>query len=430
MTDKARGFRGTLIDFDERAGVGAPALRRIDDGLMMVRNGLIVEVGPAAAMLERHSGALEVTDYSGRILMPGFIDAHVHSVQTDVIASHGTRLLEWLERYTFPEEARFSDRAHANEVADFFLDELLRNGTTTAAVYLSVHSASVEALFEAASRRRMRMIAGKVMMDRNCPEPLREDTRRSYEDSEALIERWHGKGRLSYAVTPRFAATSTETQLELAGRLLDEHPSVYLQTHIAETQEEIRWIAELYPWSRSYLDVYDHYGLVRERALYAHCIHFEDDDWKRFAAAGAVAVHCPTSNLFLGSGLFDIGRARAAGASLSLGTDVGGGTSFSMLRTMHEAYKVAQLTHSPFSATDAFYMATLGAARALGISDKIGSLAPGREADFNVLRLDATPLMARRMNRAATLEEKLFVLMMLGDERSIEATYVLGTAVA
>jgi guanine deaminase len=254
---------------------------------------------------------------------------------------------------------------------------------------------------------------------------LRDEAGRSYEDSARLIERWHGRGRLAYAVTPRFAATSTEAQLELAGRLLDEHAGLYLQTHIAENRDEIRWVAELYPWSRSYLEVYDRFGLVRERALYAHCIHLSDADFGRLAEAGAAAVHCPTSNLFLGSGLFDLGRARAADVAVCLATDVGGGTSFSMLRTMHEAYKVAQMVRTSFTAVDAFYFATRGGASALGLEDRVGSFEAGREADFNVLRLDATPLMARRMACATSLEEKLFVLMMLGDDRAIESTYVM-----
>jgi guanine deaminase len=255
---------------------------------------------------------------------------------------------------------------------------------------------------------------------------VRDDAEGSYRDSKALIRRWHGKDRLAYAVTPRFAPTSSERQLELAGRLLDEHPGLLAQTHLSESEPELRWVRELFPWARSYLEVYDRFGLVREGALFAHCLHLDDGEWARLAAAGAAAVHCPTSNAFLGHALFDFGRARAAGAAVALGTDVAAGTSFSMLRTMHEAHKVARMRGVPLDAADAFYLATLGGARALGMEQRIGSFQPGREADFNVLRTDATPLLARRAARCETIEERLFVLMTLGDERAVEATYLLG----
>jgi guanine deaminase len=270
------------------------------------------------------------------------------------------------------------------------------------------------------------MVAGKLMMDRHAPDPVRDESESSYRDSQALIGRWHGRGRLAYAVTPRFAPTSTERQLELAGRLLDEHSGVLLQTHLSESDEELRWVRELFPWARNYLEVYERYGMVRRGALFAHCLHLDAGEWEKLAAIGAAAVHCPSSNLFLGSGLFDFTAARMSGAAVALGTDVGGGTSFSMLRTMHDAHKVAQLRRAPFDALDAFYLATLGGAAALGLDDRIGSFAPGREADFIVLRPDATPLLARRMAHADTIEAKLFLLMTLGDERAIEATYILG----
>jgi guanine deaminase len=416
-----KGFRGTLVDFtgDPRRG---GALRHVEDGLLVVDDaGTIVSAG------ESHSQKdLQIQDYSGRILMPGFVDAHVHSVQTDVIAAPADNLLDWLERHTFPAEARFADPEHAREGSEYFLDELLRHGTTTAAVLPSVHPASVDAFFTAAQARGLRMAAGKVMMDRHAPEALRDDAEGAYRDSKALIGRWHGRGRLTYAVTPRFAPTSSERQLELAGRLLEEHPGLLLQTHLSESEPELRWVSELFPWARSYLEVYERFGLVRGGALFAHCLHLDEGEWARLAAAGAAAVHCPTSNLFLGHALFDFGRARAAGAPVALGTDVGAGTSFSMLRTMHEAHTVARLRGVPFDAADAFYLATLGGARALGMERRIGSFQPGREADFNVLRSDATPLLARRLARCETIEERLFVLMTLADERAVEATYVLG----
>ena len=421
-----RAFRGTLVDFRDDPRLATDALRTVEDGVLVVKDGRIAQAGPAADLLSTLPAGTPVEDLRGHLLMPGFIDAHVHYPQTDVIASHGKQLLDWLNDYTFPAEAAFADAAHARRVADFFLDELLANGTTTAAVYSTVHPQSVDAFFEAASARRLRMLTGKVLMDRHCPENLRDEAESSFTDSKALIRRWHGADRLGYVVTPRFAATSTERRLELAGRLLAEHPGVILQTHIAENHDEIRWVAELFPWSRTYLDVYDRFGLLAPGALFGHCIHFTAEDWARFAAAGAVAVHCPTSNLFLGSGLFDIAAARAAGARVALATDVGGGTSFSMLRTMHEAYKVAQMGGHAFDALDAFYLATLGGARALGLADRIGHFGPGCEADFVALDASATQLLARRTGRAATLRDRLFALMMLGDERAVASTWVMG----
>jgi len=421
-------FRGDLVDFSGDPRNDPGAVRHIEDGLLVVRDGLVDRLGPSRELLATLPTGTPVTDWRGKLLMPGFIDAHIHYPQTDIIASHGRQLLDWLNDYTFPAESAFSDAAHGTATAEFFLDELLRNGTTTAAVYATVHRESADTFFAVSEKRNLRMICGKVMMDRNCPEFLRETAASSYEDSASLIERWHGRDRLLYAVTPRFACTSTEEQLRLAGKLLDEHPGVLLQTHIGENRDEIRWASELFPWSKSYLDVYDHFGLVRPGALYGHCIHFDDADWLRMAASGAAAVHCPTSNLFLGSGLFDYDRAHAAHAAVALATDVGGGTSFSMLRTMHEAYKVAQMGGRKFSALDAFYLATLGGARALGLDHRIGSFAPGREADFIVLDPAATPLLERRMERARTLEEKLFVLMMLADDRAVAQTFILGEA--
>ena len=426
--------RGELVDFcaDPREpGVcRVPPVRHIDDGLLLVQDGRIKAVGIAEDLLPLLPPGVEVTDHPGRIIMPGFIDAHVHYPQTDVIASYGKRLLDWLNDYTFPAEAAFADKDHAAAVAEFFLDELLRNGTTTAAVYPTLHKASVDAFFAAAQRRGLRMLCGKVMMDRHCPDFLRDEAESSYADSAELIERWHGRDRLIYAVTPRFAATSSERQLELAGKLLDDYPGVRMQTHIAENSEEIRWVEELFPWSKNYLDVYDRFGLVRPGALFGHCIHFDDASWARMASSGATAVHCPTSNLFLGSGLFDYDRAHREGVPVAVATDVGGGTSFSMLRTLHEAYKVAQMGRRAFDSLDAFYLATRGGAKALGLDKQIGSFDTGCEADFIVLDPDATPILSRRMAAAKTLEEKLFLLMMLGDDRAVAETYVMGRKAA
>lgn len=422
--DGLRAFRGSVLDFTDDPRHGDASIRFVEDGLLLVRSGRVEAVVDASSA--RVPAGTPIEDRRGCLIIPGFIDAHVHYVQTDVIASPGRQLLDWLSDYTFPAEGAFAKAPHAEAVAEFFLDELLKNGTTTAAVFPSVHKCSVDAFFNAAQRRRLRMVAGKVLMDRNCPDTLRDSADSAYEDSAELIQRWHGVGRLDYAVTPRFAATSTERQLELAGRLLDEHPGVRMQTHIAENHDEIRWVAELFPWSRSYLEIYERYGLARPGALFAHCIHFGADDWKRFAATGSAAVHCPTSNLFLGSGLFNYDAALSAGAAVALATDVGGGTSFSMLRTMHEAYKVARMGGVSFSARDAFYLATLGGAKALGLDQRIGSFETGREADFVVLDPCATPLMERRMRHVKNLDEKLFVMMMLGDERTVRETYILG----
>jgi guanine deaminase len=358
--------------------------------------------------------------------MPGFIDTHVHYPQVDMIAAYGEQLLQWLERHAFPTERRFDDVAHAGEVAEFFLDELLRNGTTTAMVFATVHPGSVDAIFSAASARGMRLIAGKVLMDRNCPEFLRDTPASGYAQSRELIERWHGCDRNSYAVTPRFAPTSSDEQLALAGALLDEFPGVYLQSHVAENRKEVAWVAELFPWSRSYLDVYDRYGLLREQAVYAHCIHLDATDRNRMAQSGAAMSFCPTSNLFLGSGLFDLDAAAASGARVGIGTDVGGGTSFSILRTLSEAYKVAQMAGQNLSPLRAFYLATLGSARSLYLDQKIGNFERGKEGDLIVLDPAATPLLKRRMQQTDSLSERLFLLMMLGDDRAIAATRVMG----
>jgi len=395
-------------------------------GALIVAGGRIEAVGPAAAVLQGVGADMAVVDHGQRLIMPGFIDTHIHYPQTDVIASGGRNLLDWLERYTFPAEQRFADPAHARPVAEFFLDELLRNGTTTAQVLGTVHRQSVDALFQAAAARGLRMIAGKTLMDRNCPEQLRDSPERGERDMRELIEAWHGRDRLHYAITPRFAATSSVAQLQGAGRLAREYPDVFIHSHLAENRDEIAWVRELYPDSRSYLDVYDRFGLLRDRATYAHCIYLDPTDRARMAASGAGAAFAPTANLYLGSGLFDIAASDAAGMRFALATDVGGGISFSMLRTMAEAYKVAQLLGQQLSPLRAFYLATLAGARMLGLADRIGRFAPGSEADFIVLNPEATPLLARRMAQSRTLTERLQVLMILADDRAIAGTYILG----
>jgi guanine deaminase len=423
-------FRGEILDFTGNPAIlGDAAHRHFADGVLVVRDGCVAGLGEAAAVLPALPSDASLVDYRGKLILPGFVDTHIHYAQTDIIASYGTQLLEWLERYTFPAEGRFEDPGHAREVAEFFVQELLRNGTTTAMVFATTHRASVDAIFEAADAYSMRLIAGKVLMDRNVPAALRDTAERGYEESSALIARWHGHHRLAYAVTPRFAPTSTERQLELCGRLLDEHAGLFLQSHVAENRGEVAWVAELFPWSRSYLDVYDRYGLLRERAIYAHCIHLDGKDRQRMADAGAAMSFCATSNLFLGSGLFDAQAAHEHGVRVGIGTDVGGGTSFSLLRTLDESYKVCQLAGHRLSPLQAFYLATLGGAAAIGIDARIGSFATGKEADFVVLDPAATPLMARRIARTETIADKLFAFMVMGDDRAIHATHVLGRRV-
>ena len=396
------------------------------DGVLLVHEGRVVECGPAEALLAQLDRATPITDLGDRLLLPGFVDTHVHFPQLEVIASYGGQLLDWLERYTFPAEARYADTAFAEQRAGFFVQQLLLHGTTTALAFATIHPGAVDALFGAAEARGMCLATGRVMMDRNAPDALRDDTEASFHESVALIEKWHGRGRLRYAVTPRFAATSTERQLALCRELLDRHPGVLLQSHVAENLAEVRWVRELYPDSRSYLDVYDRFGLLRPGAVYAHCIHLDDIDRERMASSGTSMSFCPSSNLFLGSGLFDFATARAGAVQVSLGTDVGAGTSLSMLRTLADAYKVGQLRGEALTPLRAFHLATFGGARALALDDRIGSFAPGRDADFVVLDWAGSGLAEHRQAHAATLEERLFALMILGDERNVHATYVAG----
>jgi guanine deaminase len=419
---------GSILHFHADPGLhGDPATYDYwERGTLVVAGGRIEAVGPAAALLPDVSGHMPVIDHGQRLLMPGFIDTHIHYPQTDVIASGGRNLLDWLERYTFPAEQRFADAGHAREVAEFFLDELLRNGTTTAQVLGTVHRQSVDAFFQAAAARGLRMIAGKTLMDRNCPQELRDSAAGGECDMRELIEAWHGRDRLHYAITPRFAATSSIAQLQGAGRLAQEYPDVFIHSHLAENRDEVSWVRQLFPDARSYLDVYDRFGLLRDRATYAHCIYLDAADRARMAASGAGAAFAPSANLYLGSGLFDIAASDAAGMRFALATDVGGGTSFSMLRTMADAYKVAQLSNQQLSPLRAFYLATLAGARMLGLSDRIGRFAPGTEADFIVLDPQATPLLARRTAQSRSLSELLLVLMTLADDRAVAATYILG----
>ncbi|NQZ31090.1 MAG: guanine deaminase [Oceanospirillaceae bacterium] len=398
------------------------------DGLLIIEEGKIAQLGEASQLLALYPD-LEIVTHPNKLIVPGFIDTHIHYPQTAVIASYGEQLLDWLENYTFPAEAEFSDPEHCRETADFFVNELLKNGTTTALVFGTVHKESVSAFFDAADKQQLRMIAGKVMMDRNAPDNLTDTAQSSYDDSKELIEAYHQKNRLSYAVTPRFAPTSTELQLQLAGQLLQEYPDLYLHTHLSENHNEIAWVKGLFPERSNYLDVYDHYQLVTDRSIFAHAIHLCESECQRLAEADAAVAFCPTSNTFLGSGLFNLSKMERHNVQVALGTDIGGGTSFSMLQTMQEAYKVCQLSQNQISPFKAFYLATLAGAQALKQQHNIGNLQPGSEADFVVLDLAATPLIERRLKNVTNIEEQLFVLMILGDDRAVESTYSFGNCV-
>ncbi|MGG5870614.1 guanine deaminase [Pseudomonas peli] len=399
-----------------------------EDGLLVIDNGRVANVGHAADLLPMLKG-VEITEYRDALITPGFIDTHIHYPQTGMIASYGEQLLDWLNTYTFPTEQQFADKAHAADVAGIFLKELLRNGTTTALVFGSVHKQSVDAFFEAAEALNLCMIAGKVLMDRNAPDYLTDTPESGYADSKELIERWHGKGRLHYAVTPRFAPTSTPEQLTLAGKLLGEYPDLYMHTHLSENRKEIEWVKALFPERKGYLDVYDHYQLIGARSVFAHGVHLCDDECKRLAETGSAVAFCPTSNLFLGSGLFDLNKLEQHGVRVGLGTDVGAGTSFSQLQSLNEAYKVMQLQGKKLDPFKSLYLATLGGANALYLDDKLGNFESGKDADFVVLDYNATPLISYRMQQAKTLDERLFALTMLGDDRAVKETFAAGQSV-
>ncbi|MDS1139808.1 guanine deaminase [Pusillimonas sp. SM2304] len=425
--DEKTAYRAQLLYFAAPPGpdVDDGSTVYVPDGLLIVEHGRIVQLGDYAALSPGLEG-LPVVDWRGKLIVPGFIDTHVHYPQTDIIASPAPGLLSWLDTYTFPAERRFEDPAYAADVARFFLDELLRSGTTTALVYCTVHPGSADAFFAESHARNVRMVAGKVLMDRNCPGYLQDTAESGARDSEALIQRWHGQGRQMYGLTPRFAPTSTPAQLALCGELAQRYPDVFIQSHVAENTQEVAWAMALFPGHRSYLDIYDQFGLLRPRAVYGHCIWLDEHDRRRMGEAGALAAHCPTSNLFLGSGLFDFAAAEASRMPVALASDVGGGTSLSMLQTMAAAHNVARMNGHHLSGHSLFYLATEGAARGLDLGGRIGTLAPGAEADFIVLDPQATPLLARRTARAESLEEVLFALIMLGDDRAVAAAYSAG----
>jgi guanine deaminase len=423
-----RAIRGRVLTFLRAPnGAGdAGSYRYLDDGIILVRDGKVDAVGPASELTPGLPAGVPVEHFPHALIMPGFIDPHIHYPQTQVIASYGAQLLEWLEKYTFVEEQKFADPQHAARNAEFFLDELARNGTTTAVAYCTAHPGSAEALFAAAHKRNVGMIAGNAVMNRNAPPGLLAPGPTAIADSRDLIHRWHGKGRQRYAVTPRFAITSTEEQLAELGALLAEFPTVLMQTHLAENLDEIAAVKRTFPNDPSYTAVYGRFGLLGPRSLLGHCIHLGKDEIALLRDTRSVAVFCPTSNLFIGSGLFDYDGLAAAGVRIALATDVGGGTSYSMLRTAAEAYKVMQLRGQNLPALAAFDLMTRGNAAALGIENEIGAITPGAFADLVVLDARSTPAMAHRMETVRDLEEELFVLMTLGDDRAVRQTYIAG----
>ena len=396
-----------------------------EKGFVSIENGLISGVGDA----NESPNVSTVVDYGKSLICAGFVDAHVHYPQIDVIASYGTQLLEWLDKYTFPEESRFSSKEVAVKASAFFCDELLKNGITTAAVFCTTHPESVDAFFEESTKRNLRMVAGKVLMDRNAPKVICDTPKTGYTQSQALINKWHKKGRNLYAVTPRFAPTSSPEQLELAGDLYKSAEDIYVQSHVSENIDEIAWVHQLFPDAESYMDVYSRFGLLGPRTLYGHGIHFSDSEIKLAAETGAGIVHCPTSNLFIGSGLFDYAKLKSSGVNLALGTDVAGGTSLSPFATMKAAYEIAQFNQYSLSPLEAFYMASLGNAKTMHLDDKIGRLASGYEADITVIDVYSTPMIQNRMKSVENINDMLFTQMILADDRAIRATYACGNVV-
>ena len=400
-----------------------------EDGLLVVINGIVKEIGAANDLIANWQGIIPIQDETGKLLMPGFVDGHIHAVQNGVIASYGTQLLDWLEDYTFPYESHFKDQVFCKTNINFFFKELLKNGTTTAAIYSSVHQESLEAIMEKGAELNMRIIAGKTNMDRNAPQELIEDTQSTFETNMQMIEKYHKYKRLSYALTPRFAITSTPQQLEYLEKLKKRHPKMHVQTHISENAQEIETVKELFPERSDYLNVYEHYGLLSKNTLLGHGIHFSESEWKRVKKSQASLVHCPTSNLFLGSGLFNLQKCLEMEIPIALGSDIGGGTSFSMIKTAAAAYQVAALRDFKPNAINLFYLLTLGGAHALGLDNNIGNFQEGKEADFILIDLNKQEVLAQRLEETINIEEKLFSFMMLGDDRNIDSVYLMGKKV-
>lgn len=420
-------IRASIAHFPEATQDYQQDIVTLADGALVIANGKVLAVGDYTQLAPDYPEAL-VQDHRGKWLFPGFIDSHLHFPQTEIIAKFGEQLLTWLENYTFPTEHKFEDAAYSRAIADAFIDQCLRNGTTTGLVYSSVHKVATDALFERANSINMLTVAGKVCMDRNCPDWLQDTPDSAQRDSADLIDKWHGKGRNYYALTPRFAPTSSPEQMAALGELAKQYPDVFIQSHLSENKDEIAWVQSLYPQFDGYLAVYDHYNMVRERAVYGHCIHMRDDEWDRMAESGAVAAFCPTSNLFLGSGLFDMDKVHQHGVKVALATDVGGGTSFNLLRTLGEAYKICQLKGYTLSPLEGFYMLTQGAADALGLTHAIGNLNVGTDADFILVEPRFDTLTELRLPSIESCEDVIFALTMLGDDRAIHSTWIAGQA--
>jgi len=428
MTEKAiRGSALTFTDNPFHTPV-AQCMHYESDAVVIIKDGFIKEFGAAQELLHRLKPGIPITHYPRSLIMPGFIDCHVHYPQLQIIGAFGKQLLDWLRQYVFVCEQQFKDKEFAKNIAQRFLKECLRAGTTTASVFCTIHPESVDAFFEESEKINMRNIAGKVLMDRNAPPELMDTPQKSYDDTKALINKWHNKGRQLYSVTPRFAPTSSPAQMEMAGAVWNEHPGTYLQSHISENLDEIAWVKTLFTERKGYVDVHDHYKQLGPRAIYGHGLHLEETELQRLYDTGTAIAHCPTSGFFLGSGLFNIKNTCDAKRPIRVGlaTDIGAGTSFSPLQTMNEAYKMAQLAGYALNSAQAFYLATRGAAHALYLDDKIGSIAPGMEADLVVLDLHSTPLIDYRMQYVKDIHETLFIQMMLGDDRAIRATFIAG----
>lgn len=422
-----KALRGQVLHFVDDPGVaGESAYQFFEDGVVVIDNGRIQLCGDYAEVQTLIPAHCVVHEHKNHLILPGFIDTHVHYPQTGIIGAHGEELLNWLNEYAFPEELKFANEQHCSEVADFFLDELLRNGTTTALVFATVHRQSVDAFFQSASRRKMRMISGKVLMDRNAPPGLCDTPEIGYAESSQLIEQWHGNGRLLYAITPRFAPCCSTEQFATMTQLRAEYPDVYIHSHLSENRSELDWVAELFPESSNYLQVYDDAKLLGDRSVFAHGIHLSGSECQRIGETQTTIAHCPSSNLFLGSGLFDFTQLQQHGAAIGVGTDVGAGTGFSLVQTLGDAYKVQKLQGKTLDPLYAFYLATLGGAKALALDEHIGNFKEGKEADLSIIDLQATPLLAFRLDRCNTLLDTLSALITMGDDRLISETYIMG----
>jgi guanine deaminase len=438
MSDKT-AYRGAIFYFKDTATIANLPVNKdkqsdkdrqyvyIEDGVLIVESGKVVEAGSYADLKNKLTN-LKMVDYKGKLITPGFIDTHQHASQSAIVAAYGDKLLEWLDNYVFPAESTFSDDASAKKELHFFLDQLVKNGTTTAVSYGPLFYNASDLFFEELKKRNMRFITGNILMDQNTPDSLKLTTQENYDNSKKLIAKWHNKNRLSYCISPRFALSCSEKMLELCGALKKEYPDCYIQTHLDENVNEVSAVKKLYPWSKNYMDVYDHFGLVTDRTVFGHCIHTTDDELKLFQKSGAIISWCPLSNNFLGSGLFNFGRASKYTENVTLGTDWGGGNCLSMFAVMDDAYKVSMLNGVKLPSMVRWFMATFGAAKALQLDDKIGNFTPGKEADFVVIDTDATPYLKYRREKINDIFELLFILMTLGSENNIKATYIYGKA--